>query len=633
MNMLSKSEKRNLIRLVIAGLLFVVLFVLDHLFPLYSLTVLGWVLPFTLFFSLFLFVGYDVLLKAIKGVLNGQAFDENFLMTVASLSAFVLSIIKGVNGFSPDEFSEGVAVVLFYQIGEFFTSFSVNRSRKNIKAVLNLRPTVAHLLTNGTEKTISPKEVKVGDCIVVYPGEKIPLDGIITSGFSTLDVSSLTGESVPRDVNVGDEVLSGSVVLSSQIIIKVSKAYKNSTVCKILDLIENASDKKSNTERFITRFARFYTPIVVILSIFVAIVPSLFTGLWGVWIYRALSFLVVSCPCALVISIPLSFFISLGTLSKNGILIKGSNYLEKLSKSKTFVFDKTGTLTEGKFSIVEVYPNSIRDEVLRLCCIAEHNSSHPIAKSIIKQSNLSYDTSYEHTLFSGLGVVAKKGDDFIVCGSYEFLKSFDVENIKTADCQNTVVYVAKNRSFVGYVLLEDKIKESSYDIINYLNSSNCSSFLLSGDKEQIVKEVSKKLNISYFSSLLPHQKVEKLEEIKNKSYTPVCFIGDGINDSPSLSCADVGISMGISGADSSVELSDVVLMKDDLKDLKKAIKVSKKTRFVTTQNIVFSLGIKILILVLSVLGLTNLWISIFGDVGVLILAILNSLRCKKTPNV
>ena len=424
MNKLSKSEKRNLIRLVIAGLLFVVLFVLYHLFPLYSLTLLGWVLPFTLFFSLFLFVGYDVLLKAIKGVLNGQAFDENFLMTVASLSAFVLSIIKGVNGFSPDEFSEGVAVVLFYQIGEFFTSFSVNRSRKNIKAVLNLRPTVAHLLINGTEKTISPKEVKVGDCIVVYPGENIPLDGIITSGFSTLDVSSLTGESVPRDVNVGDEVLSGSVVLSSQIIIKVSKAYENSTVCKILDLIENASDKKSNTERFITRFARFYTPIVVILSIFVAIVPSLFTGLWGVWIYRALSFLVVSCPCALVISIPLSFFISLGTLSKNGILIKGSNYLEKLSKSKTFIFDKTGTLTEGKFSIVEVYPNSIRDEVLRLCCIAEHNSSHPIAKSIIKQSNLSYDTSYEHTLFSGLGVVAKKGDDVFCLWELRIFKIF-----------------------------------------------------------------------------------------------------------------------------------------------------------------------------------------------------------------
>lgn len=634
MDKLSCAEKRSLLNLIISGVLFVALFVVDHVVALYTLTSLSWVLPFLLYFSLFLFVGYDVLLKAFSGFFRGQALDENFLMTVASLSAFVLSLIKGINGEVPEEFSEGVAVLLFYQIGEFFTAFSLNRSRKSIKEVLKLRPDFARIINSGVEKVLNPYEVKVGDEIAVYPGEKIPLDGVVLDGSSTLDVSSLTGESAPYDVKPGDEVLSGSIVLNGQLFVKVSKEFKNSTVSKILDLIENASDKKSNTERFITRFARFYTPVVVLLALFVAIVPSLISGLWSVWVYRALSFLVVSCPCALVISVPLSFFISLGTLSKNGILVKGSNYIEILSKTKTFVFDKTGTLTEGNFSIVDVYPNTLREEVLRLCCIAEHNSSHPIAKSIVIEANIPYDTTYEHTLFSGMGVVAKKGEDEIICGSYDFLLIRGIKEIVKPNTFNTVVYVSKNGVFVGYISLQDKIKNSSFEFIKYLNKKGFSSYLLSGDREEIVSEVSSKLCISsHFSSLLPHQKVEKIEEIINISPSPVCFIGDGINDAPSLTRADLGVSMGIRGSDASVECSDTVLMKDDLIDFIKAINLSKKTRNITTQNIAFSLSIKFFILLLSVLGITNLWLSIFGDVGVLILSILNTLRLKKLPKV
>ena len=634
MKNLSRIEKRSIFRLITATFIFVALFVVDHVFPLYTLTSIRWWLPFLLYLSLFLYVGYDVLLKAFCGLLHGQALDENFLMTVASVSAFVLSIIKGVNGGAPEELGEGVAVLLFYQIGEFFTSFWVNRSRKSIKKVLKLRPDFARIIIDDMEKIVSPSEIKVGDIITVYPGERIALDGVVIKGFSSLDVSSLTGESVPRDVSCEDEVLSGSVVIDGQLFLRVNKPFESSTVSKILDLIENASDKKSDTERFITRFARFYTPVVVLSALFVAIVPSLFTGLWSVWIYRALSFLVVSCPCALVISVPLSFFISLGALSKKGILVKGSNFIEILSQSTTFVFDKTGTLTEGRFSIVDVYPHNICDEVLRLCCIAEHNSSHPIAKSIINESDISYDTTYEHSVVSGLGVIAQKGNSKIACGSYDFLKNLGISDIIRSNSFHTVVYVSENGRFIGYVTLKDKIKDSSFEFINFLKRKGFSSYLLSGDREETVSEVSSSLGIDFhFSSLLPHQKVEKIDDIINNSSSPVCFIGDGINDAPSLTRADVGISMGISGSDASVECSDVVLMKDDLNDILSAIKTSQKTKTVTTQNIVFSLTVKLLILALSILGIANLCVSIFGDVGVLILAVLNSLRCKNIPSV
>ncbi len=607
--------KKRLIRIIISLILFFSLFTVDKIVNLESVVDMDFpILPFCLYLVVYLIIGYDIIFKAIRNICHGQIFDENFLMCVATIGAYAIFA-----------FSEAVAVLLFYQIGEYFQDYAVNRSRKSISSLMDIRPDYANLLVDGEFKVVDPEEVKVGDIILVKPGERIPLDGIIIKGETSLDTKSLTGESLPKDAFTNDLVISGCVNITSQIEVKVEKEFYDSTASKILDLVENATSQKAKYENFITKFAKFYTPIVCFLALLLFLIPGIITKDYQEWLYRALNFLVVSCPCALVISIPLSFFSGIGAASKYGILIKGSNYLEQFNKVNTFVFDKTGTLTKGNFKVSKIYPLELKDEIIKYAAIAEYNSSHPIARSIVEYYNSDIDNSYELTNVSGKGVIAKKNDEIILCGNKKLLEENNIK-FDIVDEAGTIVYVCKDNKYLGYILITDEIKEESSYVIKSLNNFS-KTIMLTGDNDKQALHVKEMLNLSdYKASLLPQNKVEELNNIMNNNTGLTCFIGDGINDAPVLATANIGIAMGALGSDAAIEASDIVLMKDDLKGLITLKKIAKKTMRVVIENIIFALGVKIAVLILSALGITNMWIAVFADVGVAILAILNAMR-------
>ena len=583
-----------------------------------------------LFLISYFTVGYDVLFKAVKNIKKGQIFDENFLMAIATLGAFAIK-----------EFPEAVSVMLFYQIGEMFQDLAVGKSRKSITSLMNIRPDYANLKIEGEIKKVLPKEVKLGDIIVIKPGEKVALDGKITNGSSTFDTSALTGEAIPRTFEIGDEILSGFINTTNLVEIEVTKSFENSTISKILDLVQNASSKKSKTENFITKFARFYTPAVVIIALLIAILPMIFVkdAQFSTWLYRALIFLVVSCPCALVVSIPLGFFGGIGGASKNGILIKGANYLEALNNLETVVFDKTGTLTKGKFKVSEInVQNSkyTKDDLLKYAAIAESFSNHPIAQSIVleyeknnKKLEKTDSSEFEFEEIAGHGVKVKYENSEILAGNLKLLKKENVEATEK-DAVGTVVYVAKDGKYLGNLIIADEIKEDAKKTVEELNNLGIKNVvMLTGDNRKIGENVASKLNISkVFTDLLPLGKVEKMEEfLKNKSTNgKVLFVGDGINDAPVLARSDIGVAMGGVGSDAAIEAADMIIMNDEPSKIVKALTIAKKTKKIVWQNIIFALGVKIIILVMGALGFATMWEAVFGDVGVALIAILNATR-------
>ena len=578
----------------------------------------------------YIIVGFEILKKAIRNICRGKVFDENFLMAVATLGAFGIG-----------EYPEAVAVMLFYQIGELFQSYAVDKSRKSISSLMDIRPDYANIDKNGKLEKVNPEEVKIGEIIVVKPGEKIPLDGKVVEGKSTLDTKALTGESLPKEVEEGEDVLSGCININGVIKIKVTKGYGESTVSKILDLVENASNKKSKSENFITKFAKYYTPIVVIVAVILAIVPPLIIkgATFSEWVYRALSFLVVSCPCALVISIPLSFFGGIGGASKIGILIKGSNYLEALSNTEIAVFDKTGTLTKGVFEVQKIHGEGIsEEELLKIAAYAENYSNHPISKSIKEAYKKEIDEKKitDSQELSGLGIKARIEDKEVLVGNEKLMKENKIEYTKCNEI-GTILYIAINQKFSGYILISDKIKEDAKKTIEELNKNNIKqTVMLTGDKKEVGEYVAKEIGIDkVYTELLPDGKVEKVEELlKTKTEKgKLAFVGDGINDAPVLTLADIGIAMGGLGSDSAIEAADIVIMTDEPSKIISAIKLSKKTMRIVKENIVFAISIKILVLILTAFGLSTMWEAVFADVGVSIIAIINSLRMLKTKDI
>lgn len=621
---LSKKQKKELIRIIIALVLFIVLLIIDKVLNLETIIPnannYGWLLPFFLYLSLYLYIGYDVLYKAIRNIFHGEIFDENFLMCLATIGAFGIK-----------EFSEGVAVLLLYQIGEWFQDYAVKKSRKSISSLMDIRPDYANLIKdNGKVVEVDPNELKVDDFILIKPGEKVPVDGIIVEGTSSLDTKALTGESLPFDVNVNSKVISGSINLTGLIKVKVEKKFQDSTVSKILDLVENASSKKSKSENFITKFAKIYTPLVVLGAVLLVIIGGAITNEWIAWLERSLNFLVVACPCALVISVPLSFFAGIGCASKYGILIKGSSYVEKLNKANVFIFDKTGTLTKGNFVISKIYPENKKDEILKYAAICEYNSNHPIALAIKKSYTFEVDNTYDLIDVAGKGLIAKKDNELIFAGNNKLMLDYNI-NVPNINEIGTTVYIAKNNQFIGYLVVSDEIKEDSKKLIKYLKQNNIKTIMFTGDNEKIASSVANELCISeYKASLLPQNKAEELKNMlnnKNKNDV-ICFVGDGINDAPSLMMSDIGISMGGIGSDAAIEASDIVLMHDDLDSLIIAKKIAKKTLLIVKENIIFAILIKVLVLILSVCGYVFMWLAICADVGVCLLAILNSLRAN-----
>lgn len=577
-------------------------------------------------FISYIVVGYDVILKSIKNIFQGKVFDENFLMTIATIGAFFIG-----------EVEEAVAVMFFYQIGELFQDYAVDKSRKSVAELMDIRPDYANIYRGKIVNRVNPDEVKKGDIILVKPGEKIPLDGVIVEGESLVNTLSLTGESVPRKVQINDEVLSGCINMDGILKIRVSKEFRQSTVSKILDLVENASTRKSKSENFISKFAKIYTPIVVLSSLFIAIFPPLIfsDGSFTTWLYRALSFLVVSCPCALVISIPLSFFGGIGASSKIGVLIKGSNYLENLASAEVVVFDKTGTLTEGVFEVRKIDAlNYSKQDLLRYATYAEYYSNHPISNSLKKAYGDVIDEKRikETKEISGKGVLAKIDDKDILVGNEKLMNEFNIKFQKNNNV-GTVIYVAINNKFAGTILINDKIKEDSYKAIKLLKRNNIKkTVMLTGDRENISKDVASKLNIDeYHAELLPQDKVKYTSNLMNEKSNngKLIFIGDGINDAPVLALSDIGIAMGGLGSDAAIEASDIVIMNDEVSKLPEVIKISKKTMKIVRENIIFAITIKIIILILSALGLTSMWAAVFADVGVSVLAVINALRILK----
>ena len=576
-----------------------------------------------IFIISYLIVGIEVLKEAIENIFKGEVFDENFLMSIATIGAFAIG-----------EFPEAVAVMLFYQIGELFQSYAVNQSRKSIASLMDIRPDYANVKRENEISKVNPEEVKIGETIVVKPGEKIPLDGKVVDGESLIDTSALTGESVPRKAKIGDEVLSGCINQNGLLEIKVTKEFGESTVSKILDLVENASSKKSKSENFITKFARYYTPAVVIIAVILAIVPPFIfhNATFTEWLYRALTFLVVSCPCALVISIPLGFFGGIGGASKMGILVKGSNYLEALSQTEIVVFDKTGTLTQGIFEVQKIETEGIsKEEMLRLVTHAENYSNHPISQSLKKAYGKEIDKNIisKTEEISGKGIIAKVENNDIIIGNNKLM---DEKNIQYKKCNEigTVLYVAINNKFAGYILIADKVKEDAQKAIKDLKQNHIKkTVMLTGDKKEIGEKIAEKLNIDeVYTELLPDGKVEKVEELlKQKSEKgKLAFVGDGINDAPVLALSDIGIAMGGLGSDSAIEAADVVIMTDEPSKLINAIKISKKTMRIVKENIIFAIAVKVAVLILSAFGLSTMWEAVFADVGVSVIAIINSLR-------
>lgn len=633
---LSKKERNNLVRIIISLCTFAVIFIVDRCIDLAASAGgrFGWLLPFFLYLAVYLAIGYDVLLRAARNIVHGQIFDENFLMCIATLGAFALAITRGVTGKEIEGFDEACAVLLFYQVGEFFQHYATEKSRKSISSLMDIRPDYANVLRGGKTVTVDPSEVQIGEIILVNPGERVPLDGVCVKGSSAIDTKALTGEALPRDIEEGSSVISGSVNLTSGFEMKVEKEFYDSTVSKILDLVENASDKKSKTENFITKFAKYYTPAVVFLAIALAIIPGAVTGQWAQWTYRALNFLVVSCPCALVISIPLSFFAGIGAASRCKILIKGSEYLERFNKANVFVFDKTGTLTKGNFAVTEISPAERKEEILKLAAIAEQGSSHPIARSIISAYGEEPKDSCTLTNLSGRGVSAASGDNVILCGNEKLMQEYSI-NYVTPNGVGTAVYVAKNGEYVGSILISDELKDETPTVISELNTMGARTVMLTGDNSEVAGAVAAQAGVSEFkASLLPQDKVNEVEKLlaaKNKNEV-ICFTGDGINDAPVLMRSDIGVAMGGIGSDAAIEAADIVLMQDDLAGLPLAKRIAKKTMRVVYENIFFSLFVKAAILILSALGITNMWIAVFGDVGVAVLAILNAMRVNSNYN-
>jgi len=593
--------------------------------------VLALVIPFSnewinngLFIISYLVVGCEILKKAVRNIFRGKVFDENFLMAVATIGAFAIG-----------EFPEAVAVMLFYQVGELFQSYAVDKSRKSIASLMDIRPDYANIEKDGKVEKVDPDEVKIGDIIIVKTGEKIPLDGVVVEGRSSLDTMALTGESVPRVVKTEDEVLSGCINKDGLLKIRVTKEFGESTVSKILDLVENASSKKSKSENFITKFAKYYTPTVVIIAVLLAFIPPIILkdfNAFSVWLYRALSFLVVSCPCALVISIPLSFFGGIGGASKMGILIKGSNYLEALANTETVVFDKTGTLTEGIFEVQDIYAEGIeKDELLRIVAHAENYSNHPIAKSVKKAYNKEIDENIikNPQELSGKGIWARIDEKDILVGNEKLMLEEKID-FKKCDEVGTILYVAIDKKYVGYVLIADKIKQDSSKTIRELKAMNIKeTVMLTGDKKEVGEYVAKKLNMDkVYTELLPDGKVEKVEELlKQKSEKgKLVFVGDGINDAPVLTISDIGVAMGGLGSDAAIEAADIVIMTDETSKISKAINLSKKTMRIVRENIIFAIFVKIAVLVLTAFGASTMWEAVFADVGVSVIAIINALR-------
>ena len=594
---------------------------------LYLIAVIGdfkGALALILFVASYLLIGGKVVLTAIKNIARGQLFDENFLMTVATIGAFSIS-----------EYPEAVAVMLFYEIGETIQGYAVNKSRSSISSLMDIRADYANIIIDGKEKKVSPETVKVEDIILVKPGEKIPLDGIVVEGESFVDTSALTGESVPRKIAVNDEILSGGINTNGVLKVKVTKKFGESTVSRILEMVENAANKKANTEKFITKFAKVYTPIVVALAILIAVVPSIFIkdALFSTWLYRALVFLVVSCPCALVVSVPLGFFAGIGGASKKGVLVKGSNYLELLKDLETVVFDKTGTLTEGVFTVTEINTNDIQKEkLIEIAAMAESFSNHPIAISIIKEYGKEIDKEVieEYEEIAGHGIKAVINNEEVLIGNAKLMNQFNI-SYNEVDSIGTVVYCAINGEFKGSIVISDKIKENADEaLINLKAAGVKKTVMLTGDNKKTAEKVGEKVNIDeVHSELLPLGKVKEVEKLLKASNKNgrLAFVGDGVNDAPVLARADIGIAMGGIGSDAAIEAADVVLMKDDINALVDAINVSKKTNKILWQNIIFALGVKVIVMVLGTFGIANMWTAVFADVGVTIIAIINSTRC------
>ena len=613
-----------LIRIIIAAVLIVV----------FSLLPAEGYLRFVLFMIPYLVIGYDILKKAFKGILNKQVFDENFLMAVATVGAILLG-----------DYSEGVAVMLFYQIGELFQSYAVGKSRRNISELMDIRPDYANIEKDGTLEQVDPDEVEIGTIIVVQPGEKVPIDGVITEGTSTLNTSALTGESLPRDAKAGDEVISGCINMTGLLKIRTTKEFGESTVSKILELVENSSSRKSKSENFISKFAKYYTPAVCYGALALAFIPPIVLlimgkpAMWGDWIYRALTFLVISCPCALVISIPLSFFAGIGGASNQGILVKGSNYLETLAQTKYVVFDKTGTMTQGVFEVSGIHHNEMPDEkLLEYAALAECSSSHPISKSLQKAYGKPIDRNRVTDIeeISGNGVIAKVDGISVAAGNTKLMNRL---GIAYQDCHHvgTVVHMAIDGKYAGHILISDIIKPHAKEAIAELKKAGISkTVMLTGDSKRVADQVAEELGIQeVYSELLPADKVSRVEELLNQKSEKdkLAFVGDGINDAPVLSRADIGIAMGALGSDAAIEAADIVLMDDDPLKISKAIKIARKCIRIVYENIYFAIGIKVLCLILGALGIANMWAAIFADVGVMILAVLNAIRTLFVKNL
>lgn len=620
---MNKKQKKMLIRILLASFLMILLHFIQ----------IDGVLRFVAYMIPYLIVGYDILIKAAKGILNHQIFDECFLMAVATIGAIALAIYD--NG----DYTEAIAVMLFYQIGEWFQSYAVGKSRRNISELMDIRPDYANIEKDGVIEKVDPDEVEVGSIIIVQPGEKVPLDGTVIEGSSTLNTSALTGESIPCDIQAGDEIISGCINMTGVLKIKTTKEFEESTASKILDLVENASSRKSKSEDFISKFARIYTPAVCYSALALAILPPIirivFMGLspeWHIWIYRALTFLVISCPCALVISIPLSFFAGIGGASKAGILVKGSNYLETLSKTKIVVFDKTGTLTQGVFEVSGIHHNELEDKkLIEIAALAENASSHPISKSLQKAYGKPIDRSRVSDIqeISGHGIHAKVDGQDVLIGNTRLMDQFHVPYI---NCHHTgtILHMAINQKYAGHIVISDVLKPDSVSAIQALRNCGMQKLvMLTGDVKAVADQIGTQLKLdAVFSDLLPGDKVDKVEELlaRKSDTAKLAFVGDGINDAPVLSRADIGIAMGAMGSDAAIEAADVVLMDDNPLQIAKAIKISKKCLRIVYENIVFAIGIKLICLLLGALGIANMWLAIFADVGVMIIAVLNAIR-------
>nr|WP_270600313.1 heavy metal translocating P-type ATPase [Faecalicoccus pleomorphus] len=620
---MNKKQKKMLIRILVSAFLMICLHFLE---------LDGW-MRFIAYMVPYLIVGYDILIKAGKGILNHQVFDECFLMAVATLGAIALAIYD--NG----DYTEAIAVMLFYQIGEWFQSYAVGKSRRNISELMDIRPDYANIEHDGVLEKVDPDDVEIGSVIVVQPGEKVPIDGIVLEGNSSLNTSALTGESLPRDIKAGDAIISGCINMSGVLKIQTTKEFDESTASKILDLVENASSRKSRSEAFISRFARIYTPAVCYSALALAILPPIVRMLgmnldpeWHVWMYRALTFLVISCPCALVISIPLSFFAGIGGASKAGVLVKGSNYLETLSKTKIVVFDKTGTLTQGVFEVSGIHHNQIEnDKLIEIAALAESASSHPISKSLQRAYHHEIDRSRVKDIqeISGHGIVAKVDGQDVLIGNTRLMEKYHIP-YKECHHTGTILHMAINSQYAGHIVISDMLKPTSLKAMQALKSCGIEKLvMLTGDIKKVADSIGQKLGLdAVYSNLLPGDKVEKVEELLSSKpeHAKLAFVGDGINDAPVLSRADIGIAMGAMGSDAAIEAADIVLMDDDPMQIPKAIKISKKCLRIVYENIVFAIGVKLICLLLGALGLTNMWIAIFADVGVMVIAVLNAIR-------